>query len=68
MATASTVSVRKVTKEERTIIVSALDMLIKSQERAARAATGEAVRAAYVLECGRTQSVLAAFTTGELEL
>lgn len=64
----ATSSPRKLSKAEREILINALDMLAKSQERAARAATGEAVRVAYVDEAAKTNGLRSVLTSGELEL
>lgn len=66
MATAS--ASRKFSKDERAILITALYFLAKSQERAARAATGDGVRDAYVVEAGKTKQLLDIVTSSELEL
>lgn len=65
MATAST---RKLSKDERTIVLSALELLVKSQERFVRGAVSDGIRAAFSAEVAKTKALQAAFVSGELEL
>lgn len=62
MATDSKVtSIDSLSKEDRSVVVYALELMMTSQLRAAKAAKGPAVSDAYKAEAVKTESLLARF-------
>lgn len=59
---------RKLTSAERQVVADALDMYVKSIERAERAAKDANVAAAYRDAGGKVRVIQAAVTSGELEI
>lgn len=58
----------KVSPAERQVIADALDMYVKSLERAERAAKEPSVSAAYRDAAGKVRGIASRVTSGELEL